>query len=210
MSLLAMNLLAGLAVPMAVATCAFALGDFQLDYLFLMMIIGFVGSIWIFLDAFSRFNFFAAAILTALNIVLLLTTTVPLIFFLYAIFVVAGHIAVWRRTKIDTRGMRDAAEGYGRQVESKDAGAEAARLGLPSVFGEAHADEASRGKAGAAASPEDEIERFIAGGLLEDALKLAQERLKVARRMNDIAGVARWRTIIDRLRRELGDLAAPE
>ena len=192
----------------------FALGGFEMDYLFLMLIIGFVGTIWLFLDSFSRFNFFVAAVLVGLNITLMLTTTIPLVFFLYALFVVGGHIAVWRRTKIDTRGMKDAAEGYGRQRESKDAEAEAARLGLPSVFGDAGEGEPARRRSrsggGAAASPEDEVERFIAAGLYEDALRLAEERLKVARRMNDLASVARWRSVIDRLRSQLGDLAGPE
>jgi len=197
----------------------FALGGFEMDYLFLMLIIGFVGTIWLFLDSFSRFNFFVAAVLVGLNITLMLTTTIPLVFFLYALFVVGGHIAVWRRTKIDTRGMKDAAEGFGRQRESKDAAAEAARLGLPSVFGDAGEGEPARGKRGARAgartapstgTPEDEVEHLIAAGLYEDALRLAEERLKVARRMNDLASVARWRSVIDRLRSQLGDLAGPE
>lgn len=206
MSSLGMMLSAGLSPLLLLA---YAPEDVALSYLAIMMIIGFVGTVWIFLDAFSRFNVFVAILLCVLNIWLMLATTIPIIFFLYAIFVVAGHIAVWRRTKIDVRGMKDAAKGYGRQVKSKDAQAEAARLGLPQVFGRGQG-EPEDSRTGAAASPEDEIERFRAGGLLEDALRLAQERLKVARRMNDIGSVARYRTIIDRIRAELGDLAPPE
>jgi hypothetical protein len=168
---------------------SFDADDWYLAYLVLMMIIAFIGGVWLFWSSYDHLGLVPALGLTIVHTLVFLQTTVPLIFFLYAIYYLVGVWLTHRRLKTDD------APRFGITQEV-DPVKEAKKLGLPSVRPGAAPEE------GIARWEEvAELERLLVAGEAARALERARELLAEAESDGRMESAGIYRKHIRRIER---------
>jgi len=163
--------------------------DWYLLYLILMMIIAFVGGIWLFMSSYDHLGLVPALGLVLVHAWVFLQTTVPLIVILYGIYYLTGYWLTHRRLKIDEAPRF----GITREVDPVK---EAKKLGLPSV-------RPGPGENDAIASWEkvDELEEMLDSGKASRALTRARELMAEAESDGRTESAQVYRKYIRRIER---------
>jgi len=167
-----------------------------MEYLIIAMIVSFIGGIWLFLDAYDRFGWFAALLLVGFHLFVFLQTTVPAVLVLYGILWLIGRWLTGRKQQTDE------APQFGRHVTTTDPKAAAEKLGLPSVMGGGAADsETEVSETGEELEVDVELERMLRLGKAREALGLAEKRLEDAEFADDTETIDLLRKYILRIER---------
>jgi len=174
--------------------------DAELVFLIVMMLTGFIGSIWMVMHASEHFSPVIALILLALNIWTLLETTVPIVFFGYLAMWLVGNLLreISARSQLRQQLNMEArvkAQSFGLKRESLSPEEDAEAIGLPSLYPR----EASTAISFRGSLPE--LDELLERGQVEEALKIAEEGWERSIQIQDEESAKLYRYYIERIQR---------
>lgn len=171
----------------------------DLTYLVLIMLITFLGTIWMFLHASEHINPLVAFMLVAFNLWVFIQSTFPFILAGYFLFWAIGlslHTLSARRELKRLEKLTLPPSGIRIGVKrSVDPTKQVEELGLPSIYGKAEVATSEK------LTTIPELEELLADGKVEEALRLAEERWEQAKASGDDEIESAYRSYIERIQK---------